>query len=203
MHGGVGSNEPSPSRVTSPAGSATHHSPASSCPRTPSLRTNVVRSCYNSASSPGSQTAKLKPPAGSGDEGSKDSKFISQDDSETNEEGRDNYEAKPLGMRNAKMVGTLTPKAPKNPAAILKSQAFRAATVPWKLMVRFWPLWYHQQKRPKEKHQLRGTRQMTQNLLVCPHGLMTTTRTLKKSRNVSITRMPGFWTRTLACGVLT
>ena len=66
--------------------------PAGSCPGTPSLRTNNVRSCSNSASSPGSQTAELKPPARSGDEGGKDGKSISQDDSETNEEGGDDYE---------------------------------------------------------------------------------------------------------------
>ena len=107
-----------------------------------------------------------------------------------------------LGMGNAKTVGTPTPKVLRNPAVILKSQALRAATVPQKLMVRFWPMQSHQQKRPKEMHQLRGTRQMTQNLLTHHHGLMTTTRILKRSRNISITRMPGFWTRTLACGML-
>ena len=57
MHGRVGSNKPSPSRVASPTSSVAHHSPASSCPRTPSLRTIIVRSCSNSASSHGSQTA--------------------------------------------------------------------------------------------------------------------------------------------------
>ena len=69
---------------------------------------------------------------------------------------------KPLGMGNAKTVGTLTPKAPavvtrklKDPAAILESQALRAATVPHKPMVRFRPTWPCQQKRPKEMHQLR------------------------------------------------
>ena len=77
MHGRVGSNEPSPSRVASPTSSVAHHSPASSHPRTPSLGTNVVRSCSNSASSPGSRTAELKLPARSGDEGGKDSKSIS------------------------------------------------------------------------------------------------------------------------------
>ena len=92
MHGRVGSNEPSPSRVASPTGSAAHHSPASFCPRTPSLWTNIVRSHSNSAFSPSSQTAELKLPAGSGDEGSKISKSIPQDDSKTNEEGRDDYE---------------------------------------------------------------------------------------------------------------
>ena len=92
MHGGAGSNEPSPSRVASPASTAAHHSPASSCPRTPSLETSIVRPHSNSASSPGSQTAKIKPPAASGDEGSEDSKSICQDDSKTNEEGRYNYE---------------------------------------------------------------------------------------------------------------
>ena len=70
---------------------------------------------------------------------------------------------KPLEMGNAKMEGTLTPKALTNPAAILKSQALRAATVPQKPMVRFWPARSNQQKRPKEtrRHQLRGMRQMT------------------------------------------
>ena len=87
MYGRAGSNEPRPSRVASPAGSVAHHSPASSRPGTPSLRTNIVRSCSNSASSHGSQTAKLKLPARSGDEGGKDSKPICQEDSETNEEG--------------------------------------------------------------------------------------------------------------------
>ena len=91
MHGGVGSNVPSPSRVASPTSSAAHHSPASSHPGTPSLGTNIVRSRSNSASSHGSQTAELKPPAGSGDEGGKDSKSICQDDSETNEEGGHDY----------------------------------------------------------------------------------------------------------------
>ena len=99
---------------------------------------------------------------------------------------------KPLRMGNAKMVRTPALKALKNPAVILKSQALRVATVPWKLMVRFWSGQSHQQKRPKETHQLRGTRQMTQNLCTCPHSLMTTTRTLKRSRNVSIARTPGF-----------
>ena len=78
---------------------------------------------------------------------------------------------KPLGMGNDKMVRTLTPKALKNPAVRLKSQALRAAAVPWKPTVRFWPTWSHQQKRPKETHQLRGTRQMIQNLLAHPHSL--------------------------------
>ena len=50
----AGSNESSPSRVASPASSGAHHLPASSCPRTPFLRTSIVRSCSNSASSPGS-----------------------------------------------------------------------------------------------------------------------------------------------------
>ena len=50
MHGGVGPNEPSPSRVSLPMGSVAHHSPASSDPRTPSLGTNIARSCSNSAS---------------------------------------------------------------------------------------------------------------------------------------------------------
>ena len=92
MHDGVGSYEPSTSRVASPTGSVAHHSPASSCPITPSLGTNIVRSHSNSASSHSSQTTKLKLPARSGDEGGKDSKSICQDDSETNEEGRDHYE---------------------------------------------------------------------------------------------------------------
>ena len=92
MHGEAGSNEPSPSRVASPAGSVAHHSPASSHPRTPSLGTNIARFHSNSASSHGSQTTELKPPAGSGDEGGEDSKSICQDDRETNEEGGDNYE---------------------------------------------------------------------------------------------------------------
>ena len=60
---------------------------ASSCPRTPSCRTNIERSHSNSASSPDSQTVELKLPAGSGDEGGKDSKSTSQHDSKTNEEG--------------------------------------------------------------------------------------------------------------------
>ena len=80
MHGGAGPNEPSLSRVASPASSVAHHSPANSCPGTPSLGTNIVRSCSNSASSRGSQTAKLKLPGRSGDEGSEDSKPISQDE---------------------------------------------------------------------------------------------------------------------------
>ena len=94
IHGRVGSNEPSPSRVASPTSSVAHHSPASSCPGTSSLGTNIVRSCSNSASSHDSQTTKLKPPAGSGDEGSRDSKSICQDDSKTNEEGGDDYKDK-------------------------------------------------------------------------------------------------------------
>ena len=154
-------------------------------------------------------TANLKPPTGSDDEASEDSKSISQDDSEANEEGGDNSEDEAPGTGNAKMVGTLTLKAPvvvmrkpKNPAAILDSQALRAATVPRKPMVRFWPTQSCQQKRPKEMHQLRRTRQMTQNLLTHPHGLTPTTRTLRRSGNVSVARMPGFWTRTLACGIL-
>ena len=63
MHGEAGSNKPSPSRVASPTSSGAHQSPASSHPRTPSLGTNIVRSCSNSASSPGSQAAELKLPA--------------------------------------------------------------------------------------------------------------------------------------------
>ena len=62
-------------------------SPASSHPRTPSHGTNIEGSRSNSASSPSSQTVELKLPAESGDEGGKDSKSTSQDDSETNEEG--------------------------------------------------------------------------------------------------------------------
>ena len=92
MHSRVDSNEPSPSRVASPTSSVAHHLPASSHPGTPSHRTNIVRSRSNSVSSHGSQTTKLKPPAGSGDEGNEDSKSICQDDSETNEEGGDDYE---------------------------------------------------------------------------------------------------------------
>ena len=74
MHGGVGSTEPSPSRVASLTGSAAHHLPASSHSRTPSLGTDIVRSRSNSASSHGSQTAELQLPARSGNEGGKDSK---------------------------------------------------------------------------------------------------------------------------------
>ena len=92
MHGGAGSNEPSPSRVASPAGSVAHHSLASSHARTPSLGTNIVRSHSNSASSHGSQTTELKLQARSGNECGEDSKSICQDDSKTNEEGRDDYE---------------------------------------------------------------------------------------------------------------
>ena len=88
----MGSNEPSPSRVASPASSAAHLSPASSCLGTPSLRTNIVRSRSNSTSSYSSQTTKLKLPAGSSDEGSKDRKSICQDDSKTNQKGRHDYE---------------------------------------------------------------------------------------------------------------
>ena len=109
---------------------------------------------------------------------------------------------KPLRMWKAKMVRTLTPKALKNPAAILESQALRVATVPWKPMAKFRSMWSHQQKIPKEMHQPRGTRQMTQNLHTHPHGLMPTTRTLKRSRNVSVARMPSFWIRTSAHGML-
>ena len=150
MHGGVGSNEPSPNRVASPTGLVALHSPmtlpASSCSRTPSHRTNIVRSCSNTASSAGSQVVELKSPAGSGDEGGKDSKSTSQDGSKTNQEGRPALEMKPLEMGNAKMVGTLILKAPvavirklKDPAVILESQALRAVPSPWKPMVRFWP----------------------------------------------------------------
>ena len=92
MHGRVGSNEPSPSRVALPTGSVSHHSQASSHPGIPSLSTNLVMSHSNSASSHSSQTAKLKLPAGSGDECGKDSKSICLDDSKTNEEGGNNYE---------------------------------------------------------------------------------------------------------------
>ena len=87
MYGRAGPNKPSPSRITSPIGSESLHSPASSHPRTPSHRTNIVRSRSNSASSPGSQTVELKPPAESGDEGSEYSKSTSQDDSKTDEKG--------------------------------------------------------------------------------------------------------------------
>ena len=132
MHGRVGSNKPSPSRVASPAGSVAHHLPASSCPRAPSLGTIIVRSHSNSASNHGSQTAELKPPARSGDEGGEDSKSICQDDSETNEKVRMAMKTKPLRMGKAKMVRTLTLKALKHPAVILESQALRVATVPWK-----------------------------------------------------------------------
>ena len=92
MQGRAGPNEPSPSRVASPAGSVAPHPPmtlpASYHPRTPSHGTNIERSCSNSASSPGSQAVELKLPAGSGNEGSEDSKSTSQDDSETNEESK-------------------------------------------------------------------------------------------------------------------
>ena len=74
MHGRVGSNEPSPSRVASPTGSAVHHLPASSRSGTPSLGTDIVRSRSNSVSSHGSQTAELQLPARSGNEGGKDSR---------------------------------------------------------------------------------------------------------------------------------
>ena len=67
-------------------------------------------------------------------------------------------------------------------------------------MVRFRPAQSCQQKRPKEMHRPRGTRQMTQNFHFWPHGLMPTTRTLKRNRNISIARMPGFWTRTHMIG---
>ena len=53
---------------------------------------------------------------------------------------------KPLRMGNDKMVRTLTSKALKNPAAILKSQALRVATVPQKPMVRLRPTQFHQQE---------------------------------------------------------
>ena len=206
MHGRAGLNEPCPSRVASPAGSAALHSPgtspASSCSRTPSRGTNIVRSHSNSVSSASSQTVELKLPAGSGDEGGEDSKSTSQDGSETNEEGGPALETKPLGVGNAKMVGAPTLKAPvavmrkpKDAAVILESQAPRAVTAPLKPMVRFWPEWPHWQKRPKEMHQLRRTRQMTLNLLAHPHCLMLTTRTLKRSRNVSDASTPSFWTR--------
>ena len=91
MHGGAGSNKSSHSRAST-ASSVAHHLPASSNPGTPSFGTNTVKSCSDSASSHGSQTAKLKLPAGSGNECSEDSKSICQDDSETTEEGGDNYE---------------------------------------------------------------------------------------------------------------
>ena len=92
MHGKMGTNEPSSSRVASPVSSVAHHLLASSHPRTPSLGTNIVRSCNNSPSSHSSQTTKLKLPAGLGEECSEDSKSICQDDSETNEKDRDDYE---------------------------------------------------------------------------------------------------------------
>ena len=97
MHGRAGPNKPSPSRVASPTGSTALHSPAHSCPRAPSHRTNIVRSRPNSASSPGSQKVELKPPAESDDEGSEYSKSTSQDDSKTNEEGGTDSEDKAPG----------------------------------------------------------------------------------------------------------
>ena len=113
MHDGAGSNEPSPSRVASPISSAAHHSPASSCHRTPSHGTNIVRSCSNSASSPGSQTAELKPPTGSGDEDSKDSKSNSQDDSETNGEGEDDSEDEAPGNGQCQDGGDSDTESPE------------------------------------------------------------------------------------------
>ena len=195
MHGRAGSNEPSPSRVASPAGSAAHHSPASPHPRTPSLGTNIVRSHSNSASSHGSQTAKLKLPLRSGDEGIEDSKSICQDDSKTNEEGRDDYEDKaPKG--EGEDTDTKSSEESSSDTGESSSQSSHSSSET------DGEIQAHQQKRPKEMHQPRRTRQMTQNLCTHPHSLTPMTRNLKKSRNVSIAKMPGFWIRTLACGML-
>ena len=201
MHGRAGSNKPSPSRVASPTSSAAHHSPASSCPRTPSLGTNIVRSHSNSASSHSSQTTELKLPARSQDEGSEDSKSICQDDSKTNEVGGDDYEDKAPENGKAKVMRTLTPKALKNPAVILESQTLRVATVPQKLMVRFRPMQSCQQETQGDTS-AKGDKANDPKSLCPPHSLMPTTRTLKRSGNVSITRMPSFWIRTLVCGAL-
>ena len=160
MHGGLGSNEPSPSRVASPAGSAAHHLPASSHPRTPFLRTNIVRSCSNLASSHGSQTTELKLPARSGDQCGKDSKSICQDDGKTNEEGGDNYEDEAPGAEGED-TDTESSEESSSDTGESSSQSSHSSL---ETMVRFRFMRSHQQKGPKKAHQLRGTRQMTQNL---------------------------------------
>ena len=91
MHDIAGSNKPSHSKVASTTGSAVHNLLASSLPRTPSLGTNIARSCSNSPSSHSSQITDLKLPNGSGNECGKDNKSICQDDSKTNEEDRNDY----------------------------------------------------------------------------------------------------------------
>ena len=184
MHGGAGSNKPSPSRVASPSGSAAHHSPASSHPRTSSLRTNIVRSCSNSASSHGSQTTELNPPARSGDECGKDSKSICQDDSKTNEEGGDNYEDEaPEGKGEGEDTDTESSKESSSNTRESSSQSSHSCLetngeiqAPTVLPV----------KETQGDISVKGTRQMTQNLCAHPHGLMPMTKTLKRSGNASI-----------------
>ena len=131
MHGRVGSNKLSPSRVALPTGSAAHHSPASSHPGTPSLRTNIVRSHSNSASSPSSLTAELKLPARSGDEGGEDSKSISQDDSKANEKGSENYEDEAPGdweCQDGEDTDTKSPKESSSNTKESSSQSSHSST---------------------------------------------------------------------------
>ena len=200
MHGGVGSNKPSPSRVASPVSSAAHHSPASSHPGTPFLGTNIVRSCSNSASSHSSQTTELKLQAGSGNEGSKDSKSICQDVSDTNEEGRNDYEDKdPEGEGEGEDTDTESSKESSSDTWESSSQSSHSS------LETDGEIQAHAvspRKETQETHQLKGTRQMTQNLCTHPYSLMPMKRTLKRSGNASIARMPSFWTRTLVLGML-
>ena len=172
MHGEVGPNKPSLSRVASPTSSAALHSPmtlpASSRLRTPSNRTNIVRSHSNSASSPGSQRVELKLPAGSGYEGSEDSKSTSQDDSNTNEEGRADSRDKAPGDGECQDGGgsdtessSSSDEEAEGSISDTRESHSQSSYSSLKLMVRFWPKQAHQQKRPKETHQLRRTRQMT------------------------------------------
>ena len=153
MYGRAGSNEPSPCRVTSPAG--------------------------------------------------KDSKSICQDDSETNGEGGDEYEYKATENGEGQDDEDTDTKSSKESSSDTGESScqsshssletdgeIQACTV----------------SPAKEIQGDTSAKEDKANHLKSPHPPSwpdTMTRILKRSRNVSVTRMPGFWTTTSAHGMLT
>ena len=105
MCDGVSPDDPSPSRVASPASSAMlnslAHSPtrSCSCSRTPPCETKMERSCSSSVSSTHSQEVKPKSPAGSGGKDSDDNDSTSQEGNETDEEDEANSNGEAPGDR--------------------------------------------------------------------------------------------------------
>ena len=92
MADGAGPNDPSPTRVASPAGLASSatppspaHSPSRSCSRTPACKTEKERSCSSSASCTHSQGTKPKSLVASGGEDGHDSDSAFQEGNESEE----------------------------------------------------------------------------------------------------------------------